>query len=615
MRLRIALALSVAGPLSGFAAETIETYSAPIRESARQLYWGDTHLHTTTSADAFTLGTRLTREDAYRFARGETVVTEFGMEARLRRPLDFLAVTDHAEYLGVFPLLEQGDASLQGWKLGERMTALMRADDGEGLARLFADVIQLSDPELQPPRELQYSVWEEASISADRWNVPGQFTTFIGYEWTSMVTGDNLHRVVLFRDGAEKTTQVLPFSAQQSTDPEDLWRQLEEYETRTGGRVLAIAHNGNVSNGRMFSPRRLNGEPLDRGYAQNRARWEPIYEVTQVKGDGETHPALSPDDPFADFETWDDGNIALTADKTPEMLPYEYARSALREGLRHETALGTNPFKFGMIGSSDMHTALSTTEEDNYFGKFPHDGPASGRMQLKMAHQLQKVWRLVSSGLAAVWAESNTRTAIFDALERREVYATTGTRIRLRLFAGWDFSREDLLAHDRAVRGYDRGVPMGGELSATKASDASAPSFMVMAYRDPLGANLDRVQMVKGWIDADGQTHEKVYDIAVSDLRTIDPQSGLAPPVGNSVDLEKVSWTNDIGASLLETVWTDPDFDPQQPAFWYLRVLEIPTPRWTAYDALRLGDELDPADPGIIQERAYSSPVWYSPES
>jgi hypothetical protein len=602
-----ALGLAAADP----ALAERHSYSAPIRESARQLYWGDTHLHTTTSADAYTLGTRLTREDAYRFARGQTVVTESGMEARLRRPLDFLAITDHAEYMGVFPLLADDDQRFRGWPLGGRMAALMRAGDGEGLARLFSDAIQQSDPALRTPASLQHAVWREAGADADRWNAPGIFTALIGYEWTSMVTGDNLHRVVLFRDGAETTRHTLPFSAQQSTDPEDLWDVLERYEDDTGGRALAIAHNGNLSNGRMFSPLRLNGDAIDRDYASRRARWEPVYEVTQVKGDGETHPALSPDDPFADFETWDDGNITLTAAKTPEMLPYEYARSALREGLRHRQTLGVNPFQFGMIGSSDMHTGLSTTEEDNYFGKFPHDGPAPGRMQLKMAHQLQKVWRLVSAGLAAVWSESNTRAGIFDALERREVYATTGSRIRLRLFGGWDFTEADLHAHNRAGIGYARGVPMGGQLGA--AAGAGAPRFMIMASRDPLGANLDRVQVVKGWLDRSGVTHEQVYDVALSGNRAADDGAGPAPDVGSTVDLETASWSNAIGAPVLETLWTDPAFDPGLPAFWYVRVLEIPTPRWTAYDVIRLGDALDEADSGVVRERAYSSPIWYQP--
>ena len=429
-----------------------------------------------------------------------------------------------------------------------------------------------------------------------------------------MVTGDNLHRVVLFRDHGELTKRQLPYSAQDSTDPEDLWRHLADYESATGGQVLAIAHNGNVSNGRMFSPARENGAALDENYAKARSRWEPIYEVTQIKGDGETHPLLSPDDPFADFETWDDGNITLTTAKEPEMLPNEYARSALKQGLAHGQALGANPFKFGMIGSSDMHTALSTTEEDNYFGKFVHDEPAPGRTQLQMADLLQKVWRLVSSGLAAVWAENNTREGIFDAMKRREVYATTGTRIRLRMFAGWDFDEADLNAHDQAARGYAKGVPMGGELPRSPTANA-APRLMITAARDPLGANLDRVQVVKGWVDAYGKQQEKVYDVALADGREVDSATGQAPGVGSTVDVLNASYDNSIGDATLETVWQDPQFDPKAPAFWYVRVLEIPTPRWTAYDAKRFDESLTEDDDGVIQERAYSSPVWYTPSN
>lgn len=588
-----------------------DSYSAPLRDNSRQLYWGDTHLHSTSSADAYTLGTRLSRESAYRFARGETITTEYGMPVRLRRPLDFLAVTDHAEYMGVFTLVENADARLKGWATGEHMASLMAADDDRGLVRFFGDIIQRNDASLRTPNELRTSIWEEAGRVADQWNAPGQFTTLIGYEWTSMITGDNLHRVVLYKDDNSKTSTALPFSSQDSTNPEDLWQALANYEASSGGEVLAIPHNGNVSNGRMFNPLRLNGEPISSSYAKARARWEPVVEVTQVKGDGETHPTLSPNDPFADFETWDDGNISLTADKTPDMLPYEYARSALREGLKHEQELGTNPFKFGMIGSSDMHTALSTTEEDNYFGKFVHDGPRPGRTELKMAAQLQTVWRLVSSGLAAVWADQNTRAGIFDAFKRREVYATTGTRIQLRMFAGWGFDQADLHSSQQADIGYARGVPMGGELPQAP-SNAAAPTFMISAARDPLGANLDRVQVIKGWVDAQGESHEKIFNVALSDGRTPD-ENGVVSPVGNTVNLAEATWDNSIGAPVLETVWTDPEFDAAVAAFWYVRVLEIPTPRWTAYDAKYLGNRLDPADSGIIQERAYSSPVWYSP--
>lgn len=586
-------------------------YSAPVRERHTNLYWGDTHLHTRLSADAYTMHTRLSREDAFRFARGESVTADNGMQARLRRPLDFLAITDHAEYLGIFAQLADDDPRLKSWKLGEQWQQLMRQGHEVELGKAFADAIQSSDPKYQLPETLRQSIWSEAAAVADHFNEPGLFTAFVGYEWTSMISGDNLHRVVIFKDGAATASQVLPFTAQHSTDPVDLWNALEDYEQQTGGEVLAIAHNGNVSNGRMFAPNGVNGKPIDAAYAEQRARWEPVYEVTQIKGDGEAHPYLSPDDEFADFETWDDGNITLTQPKQPEMLVYEYARSGLKEGLRHESSLGINPFKFGLIGSTDSHTGLATTNEDNFFGKFADDEPAPDRTEKLMAAQLQKIWRLVSSGLAAVWAQENTRESLFEAIKRREVYATSGTRITLRFFGGWDFKSEDLLSSDFTQIGYNNGVPMGGDL--TRSHGAKAPSFMVTAARDPDGANLDRVQIIKGWLDATGTTHEKVYDVALSGGRKPDKRKGKAKPVGNTVNLKDASYSNSIGAPELSSVWIDPDFDPAQKAFYYVRVIEIPTPRWTAYDAKYFGSEIEQDAPMVVQDRAYSSPIWYTP--
>ena len=579
----------------------------------RRLLWGDTHLHSNVSADAFTLGSRLGPDQAYRFAMGLPVTNELGQTARLHAPLDFLAVTDHAEYHGVFPLLEKRDSQLEGWPLGEQMADLLQAGKNIELAKLFSDAIQSSEPELRTPRPLVESAWQSSIKAADAAYTPGVFTTLIGYEWTSMVTGDNLHRVVLFRDSWERTRQVIPFSAQDSTDPEALWSALAEYEATTGGRVMAIPHNGNLSNGRMFSPIRNNGTAFDRDYAEQRRYWEPLYEMTQVKGDSETHPALSPADPFADFETWDDGNITLTTPKEPDMLPFEYARSALGLGLAHRERLGLNPFDFGMIGASDIHTALSTTEEDNYFGKFIHDGPAPGRSSLKMAGQLQQIWRMVSSGLAGVWAAQNTREAIFDAMLRKEVYATTGSRIRVRFFAGWEFDESTLQDSQWAVKGYAQGVPMGSQLPA--AQDPSlAPTLMIKAQKDPNAAHLDRIQVVKGWLDSDGEHQEKVYDVVASGDRPRNLATGLFEPVKDTTDLATASYSNAEGAAQLEGVWRDPDFDAQQAAFYYVRVLEIPTPRWTSFDAVRFEENRVAGDTGKLQERAYTSAVWYYPK-
>ena len=586
-------------------------YSAPIREGLTNLYWGDLHLHSRLSADAYSLQTRLTKEQAFEFARGQTVQADNGMPARLRQPLDFLAVTDHAEYLGVYAQIEADDPRLAGWALAAEWRALMIKGDMTNLALGFANAIQTSEPEYLTPESLRSSIWSEASAVADKYNEPGLFTAFVGYEWTSMITGDNLHRVVIFKDGADIATQQTPFSAQHSNDPEDLWDALAEYEKRTGGEVLAIAHNGNVSNGRMFSPNRENGLPLDASYARKRARWEPVYETTQIKGDGETHPYLSPGDEFADFETWDEGNISLTADKKPEMLQYEYTRSALREGLRHGANLGTNPFKFGLIGSTDSHTGMATTYEDNFFGKFAHDEPSAERTEKLMADQLQEIWKLVSSGLAAVWSEENTRESLFRAIKRREVYATSGTRIQLRFFGGWEYAETDVLQADFASIGYAKGVPMGGDL--TRSQDSKAPSFMMAASRDPYGANLDRVQVIKGWLNASGETQEQVFDVALSDDRSANWLTGKIPPVGNSINTANATYSNSIGAAELTAVWTDPDFDPEQRAFYYARVIQIPTPRWTAYDRKYFGAVIDPKAPDTVQDRAYSSPIWYTP--
>jgi hypothetical protein len=586
-------------------------YSPPVRENTTQLLWGDTHLHTTLSADAYTADVRVTPVQAYEFARGRTVTADNGMPVKLKRPLDFLVITDHSDYLGIYRRLAAGDPQLKDWPVGQRWAEYLKTGQTVKLGSEFAEAIQQGDPAYDAPSQMIASIWEDVTKRAERYNEPGIFSAIIGYEWTSMITGDNLHRVVLYKDGAEKANQMLPFTARESTDPQDLWQALASYEEKTGGDILAVAHNGNVSNGRMFSPTQVNGEPIDGKYAAERSRWEPVYEVTQVKGDGETHPYLSPGDEFADFETWDQGNIMLSQEKKPEMLQYEYARSALQEGLRHEANLGLNPFKFGMIGSTDSHTGFSTAEEDNFFGKFVESEPAPDRVTNKMAGQLQESWQLGASGLAAVWAPENTREAIFEAMERREVYATTGPRIKVRFFGGWEFDQQDIERADYARVGYDKGVPMGGDL--TKTDDAAAPTFLIVAARDPDGANLDRVQVIKGWLDADGKTHEKIYDVALADGRRVDPETGDVQPVGNTVDLAKASYTNTIGDPELATVWRDPDFDPDQRAFYYVRVLQIPTPRWTAYDANYFDRDMPDRIPMVVQDRAYTSPIWYTP--
>lgn len=580
----------------------------------RNLYWGDLHVHSNFSPDAFSFGnTRLSADDALRFAAGGRVTASSGQDVQLRRPLDFLLVADHAEFIGVFPKLVTSEPAFMATPLGVRWRAML--GESQDIAPIMGDWLKImQDPgyeqELSEPYRL--SVWEEAAEAAERNNRPGEFTAFVGYEWTSMIDGNNLHRVVLYRDGADKATQVVPFSALDSRDPEDLWQALANYERTTGGRVMAIPHNGNVSNGYMFAVDKLDGKPFDAQYARQRSRWEPIYEVTQVKGDGEAHPFLSPDDEFADFETWDQDNIARTVPKQNSMLRHEYARPALQLGLQLEKTLGVNPYSFGLIGSTDDHTSLATADDNNFWGKFLDSEPGARRMDSSMGGLLWANWRLAASGYAAVWAHENTREALFDAMTRKEVYATTGPRIKLRFFGGWDFDEADVTSPDMAGIGYARGVPMGGELSANQRP--GSPRFMVHALKDPDGANLDRVQIIKGWLNEDGSTQEKIYNIALSDERKANAKTGKAPDLRSTVNVKAATYHNSIGAVSFSTLWQDPNFNPLQRAFYYVRVIEIPTPRWTAYDAKFYNLKNVPDEvPMITRERVYSSPIWYQP--
>jgi hypothetical protein len=467
--------------------------------------------------------------------------------------------------------------------------------------------------QINEPRMMQ-SAWARVVENADKYYQPGVFTTFHGFEWTSMPNGNNMHRVVIFRDGADKTSQVLPYSQYDSHDAEDLWEYLDNYESKTGGQVLAIAHNGNLSNGLMFDTKTYSGDKLTRAYAETRIRFEPLYEVTQQKGDGEAHPLLSPDDAFADFETVDTGNISGKVAKTPEMLPKEYARPALKEGLRLESQLGVNPFKFGMVGSTDNHTALPTSREENNFSKASFVEPSAERAWHPLIKGQTPELSLMeadvgAAGLAAVWARENTRESIWDAMKRKETYATSGTRLRVRVFGGWDFEADEVVRPDFARTGYARGVPMGGDLTNPPAG--TAPTFMIRALRDPDGANLDRMQIVKGWLDASGETHEKIWDVACGGREVVN--GACDGDVGNTVDVADASYTNTIGSAVLAAHWSDPDFDPDQKAFYYVRVLEIPTPRWTAYDAKFFGVEMPEGTTMQLQDRAYTSPIWYTP--
>jgi len=591
------------------------------RDFATNVYFGDTHLHTDISMDAGAFGNRLGLDPAYKFARGEQVDSTRAGPVRLSRPLDFLVVADHSDNMGFFPDLFAGKSFILDDPTGKKWYDMIKAGKGVDVAiELIGLFSQGEFPEalVYTPDSAPYkAAWAKTVEAAERYNQPGVFTAFIGYEWTSLVHGNNMHRVVVYRDGADKGGQMVPYTTvepQGSTNPRDLWRWLTDYEQKTGGEVLAIAHNGNLSNGIMFPiTEQYDGKQLDVEYVTQRARWEPLYEATQIKGDGETHPLLSPNDEFANYETWDIGNLDVSEAKTDAMLSGEYAREALKRGLELEARLGTNPYKFGMIGSTDSHTSLAAVQENNFFGKHSGAEPSPERMMHPfMATEEGAImgWQQVASGLAAVWAKENTREALFDAMERKEVYATTGSRMMVRFFGGWDFTDKDLNNREPAFAGYEKGVPMGGDLPAGKTG--KAPSFMVFALRDPIGGNLDRIQIIKGWYDGK-QQHEKVYDVAWSGDRQ-PGKDGKVPAVGNTVDAKTASWTNTIGASELGGVWTDPDFDPQQKAFYYARVLEIPTPRWSTYDAFRFGVPIPEGAPVSTQDRAYTSPIWYTPQ-
>jgi len=648
---------AIALPLSAIGGESYSPYVD--RSYPTNVYWGDTHVHTFMSGDAFTLGTLLTPDNAYRFAKGETVRATGGEDVRLQRPLDFIMLADHAENLGVIPRLAGGDPRL------------LKTKDGRYFAKILAALPSLKDviktgglasynQESRPlyaakgawggdygiDDDFKREVWHEVVDTAERYYQPGVFTTFAGYEYSP--NPPMLHRNVLFAGGPEQTKQTIPFSKYDSFDVEQLWAHLEEYKDRVGSDVIAIPHNPNLSGGQMFSPVNFQGQPLTTAYAKMRASMEPVVEMTQIKGDSETHPLISPNDEFADYESWfrppspyagkgksksvdkkkvaHKGSAAKTKAKpkaavnmkakakgkgTPgagtadakTLAAQAHARSALKLGLAHQATLGVNPFKFGMIGSTDTHTGLATADEDNFWGKMGTQEPGPYRAAV--------LSQFGAAGYAGIWAEKNTRESLFAALKRREVYGTTGPRITLRFFGGWHYMSEDADSPDIASVGYGKGVPMGSDL--TSGPEGVSPRFLIRAVKDPEGANLDRVQVIKGWRDNGGKLHEKVYEAAWSDSRKIG-KNGKLDAVGSTVDLKDASYRNSIGDPELSVVWADPDFDPAEAAFYYVRVIEIPTPRWTAYDAAFYGlKDLPKNVPLVIQERAYSSPIWYTP--
>ena len=588
------------------------------RNFPTQVYWGNQHMHTALSVDAAAIGCTLDTEAAYRFARGEQVITSTGQPIKLSRPLDWLLVSDHAEAFGGMVALMKGNPALMADPTLRRWHDMVRAGGKQAFEAAWQIIQANAKHEVPTPwrsKAMVGTVWQQVVAITEKYNEPGRFTAFHGFEWTSMPGGDNLHRNVIFRDNADKVLQTMPYSSLDSDKPEDLWKVLAAYEEKTGGRVLAIPHNPNISGGRMFAPEDSFGKPFTAKYAEERARWEVLLEITQTKGSSETAPYLSPNDEFANFEIWDKMNLGALKLHKDEYYKYEYAREALKSGLKFEQELGVNPFKFGFVGGTDQHMGLTAIEEENYFGLAPMDEPKPGRAMEVFQHMgdvKMSMYEVNASGYAAVWATENTREALWDAMARKETYATTGSRMVVRFFGGWDFDATDAESREPAAAGYSKGVPMGGDLANAPAG--KAPTFLVAALKDPIGANLDRVQIIKGWLDAAGQTQEKVYDVVWGNADKRKPGAdGKIPAVGNTVNVEQAYWTNTIGDPGLIAVWKDPDFDPKLRAFYYARVIEIPTPRWTAYDAKRFGVKMPPEVRMTHQERGWTSPIWYTP--
>jgi hypothetical protein len=601
-----------------------------------RVYFGDTHNHTANSGDAYMAGNTLTPEQAYRFARGEEVVSSTGIPVKLSRPLDFLVVADHAEGLGLMFQVQEGNPAIVSDPLAAQWSKVLKTGTPEEKAATQNEVTKaqamgtlpaaFKDPKVVGP--IMKSVWQEYTATAEKFNEPGRFTAMIGYEWTSVPGGNNLHRNVLFRDNKDKADQVFPFSAWNSEDPAKLWEWMAAYERKTGGQLIAIPHNANLSNGRMFELMDFDGHPLSKEYAEKRARYEVLQEIIQTKGNSETHLLISPNDEFAGdmgVAGWEYGNLTLTdAPLSPAMMPTNYLRTGLLRGIELEAKLGTNPFKFGFVGSTDVHNSLTAIEEDNFFGKMPIQEPSAKRWEHKSKEsswdgsrgpvRTRYTWQYMAAGYAAVWATENTRAALWDSMKRREAYGTSGSRIVLRFFGGWGFETGDARSRFLAETGYEKGVPMGSDLNAAPAG-TKAPTFLVAATKDARGGNLDRIQIVKGWLDQNGKGQEKVYDVVWGDAdRRKIGRNGKLAPVGDTVDVKTATWTNTIGDPELATVWTDPDFDPAVRAFYYARVIEIPTPRWTAYDAARFGITMSPEVPMTVQERAWASPIWYTPK-
>ena len=592
----------------------------PDQKFPNRIYWGVAHVHTGFSFDAGMFGVTTTPDDLFRVARGGTVVLDNGQTFKQDRPLDWVSITDHAEYMGISDQIRAGSPELLANPQGKRWYEMSQQGPQEGVKAAIEAVISMqSGKPVFDASKLTTAVWAHAIEAAEKWNEPGVFTTLHGFEWTCAPGGNNLHRTVVFRDGADRVNQVVPYSTFDSQDPADLWKYMDAYAKKTGGQVLAIPHNGNLSNGQMYSAETFDGKPMDRAYAEARASHEPLLEATQIKGDSETPPYLSPNDEFANFERWWNADFSKMQPADNSVLHNNYIRSALKQGLELDAKLGANPYKAGLIGGNDAHIGVVTTREDNFFGEFANGLPSPDRWKtpLVMLHNDPKqgpfisVWGEQAAGLGGVWARENTREAIWDALKRKEVYATTGDRPIIRVFAGWDFAPADVDRPDFAENGYNHGVPMGGELM--QSPGGKRPAFMVQAMRDPDGPNLDRIQIIKGWLGKDGKAQERIFDVAVSGGRKIGPDGRCKTLVGSTVDVPNATYTNSIGAATLSAYWKDPTFNASERAFYYVRLIQIPSPRWTAYDQKRYGIKMPDYVPMTVTDRAYTSPIWYSP--
>jgi hypothetical protein len=602
-------------------AETAEDASAsniavnPLKEA----YFGDTHVHTGWSFDAGLDGAILTPDDAYRYALGEEITSNSGIKTRLKRPYDWFLVSDHSDGMGTINEVVDGNPEMMESEILAGWNKAFASGEETQMAAAKSEVVVLQStgklPEQAMDPKWMASAWNKTIDAAEKFNDPGTFTTFTAYEWTvNAGGGDNLHRNIIYKEGGDQARDILPLTTFETQEPKKLWAWMANYEAKTGDKLLAIPHNGNMSNGRMYEEKQFDGTPMTKEWAEMRAKYERLMELFQYKGQSEAHPYLSPTDEFANYELWDRGNLVLKPKTSKEMWEYEYYREGLKSGMRIAQDLGANPFMYGSNSATDTHTGISSLDESEFYGKFKTVEPNNTeRWNFPLVEgngDAYKGWEMAASGVMGVWAESNTREALWEAMYNRETFSTTGPRLKMRFFGGFGLTESDMA--DRMARaGYDRGVPMGSVL--TGSADTTAPGFLIHVVKDPDGANLDRVQVIKGWVDGQGETKELIYEVVWAGDRALDAK-GKLPSIGNTVNMETATYTNDIGETELSTYWSDPDFDPALPSFYYVRVLEIPTPRWTLFDKVRHNLDLPDNVPLVHQERGVTSPIWYTPQ-